>query len=218
MLFLFIKRFIHPNTKYLFKMNSLIDDVISNVVLSSRACCKFLENDGISSRVFLLKSFDNKKLINCKDVKILRNTIPSFGLALTIVKNFDEYQFILCDYVPKLNDTNCYKIKFQKIRILIFLFYKSLSTFLMGSLDNNILTEWIKEANSLLMETSQIILDYRETLRNNDGKSSSSISSSSSSSDILPKNDKLKRDYFNYFGTSEEKIDELLYSIYGIKI
>ena len=195
-------------------MNSLIDDVISNVVLSSKTCNKYLESDGISSRVFLLKSFDNKKLINYKDVKILRNKIPSVGLAITIVKNFDEYQYILCDYVPKLNDNNFYKIKFQKIRILIFLFFKSLSTFLIENADNNILTEWIKEANSLLMETSQIILDYRETLRNSDGK----ITSSATAINTLPKNDKLKRDYFNYFGSSEEKIDELLYSIYGIKI
>ncbi len=196
-------------------MNSLIDDVISNVVLTSRTCCKYLENDGISSRVFLLKSFDNKKLINCKDVKILRNKIPSVGLAITIVKNFDEYQYILCEYIPKLNDNNFYKIKFQKIRMLIFLFFKSLSTFLIENMDNNILTEWIKEANSLLMETSQIILDYRETLRNSDVRSSSTTTITT---DILLKNGKLKRDYFNYFGTSEEKIDELLYSIYGIKI
>ena len=197
-------------------MNSLINDVISNVVLSSKTCCKFLENDGISTRVFLLKSFDNKKLINYKDVKILRNKIPSVGLAITIVKNFDEYQYILCDYVPKLNDNNFYKIKFQKIRILIFLFFKSLSTFLTENMDNNILIEWIREANFLLMETSQIILDYRETLRNSDGKST--ITNSTITIDTLPKNDKLKRDYFNYFGTSEEKIDEVLYSIYGIKI
>jgi hypothetical protein len=195
-------------------MNSLIDDVISNVVLSSKTCNRYLESDGISSRVFLLKSFDNKKLINYKDVKILRNKIPSVGVAITIVKNFDEYQYILCDYVPKLNDNNFYKIKFQKIRILIFLFFKSLSTFLIENRDNNILTEWIKEANSLLMETSQIILDYRETLRNSDDKSTSSATAINT----LHKNDKLKRDYFNYFGSSEEKINELLYSIYGIKI
>jgi hypothetical protein len=195
-------------------MNSLIDDVISNVVLSSKTCNRYLESDGISSRVFLLKSFDNKKLINYKDVKILRNKIPSVGVAVTIVKNFDEYQYILCDYVPKLNDNNFYKIKFQKIRILIFLFFKSLSTFLIENRDNNILTEWIREANSLLMETSQIILDYRETLRNGDDKSTSSATAINT----LHKNDKLKRDYFNYFGSSEEKINELLYSIYGIKI
>ena len=69
-------------------MNSLIDDVISNVVLSSKTCNRYLESDGISSRVFLLKSFDNKKLINYKDVKILRNKIPSVGVAYNYSKKF----------------------------------------------------------------------------------------------------------------------------------
>ena len=45
------------------------------------------------------------------------------GLALTLVKNFDEYQYIICNYVPQLSDNNIYKIKFQKVRILVFLFY-----------------------------------------------------------------------------------------------
>ncbi len=192
-------------------MKSLLDDVISNVVLSSKNCCRFLENDGISSRIFLLRSFDNKKLVYFKDVKVLRNKITSAGLALTIIKNFDEYQYIICDYVPKLNDNNFYKIKFQKIRILIFLFFNSLSKILIENTDPDILTEWIKESNSLLIETSQIILDYRETLRNSDAKSSNYI-------DLLTKNDKLKKDYFNYFKISEEKIDKIIYSIYGIEL
>ena len=82
--------------------------------ISSEPCSKFLENDGISSRVFLLRGFDNKKIINFKDVKTLRNNIPSSGLAITVVKNFDEYQYIICGYIPKLNDNNFFKIKFSK--------------------------------------------------------------------------------------------------------
>lgn len=190
-------------------MNNLIDDVISNVVLSSKTCSKFLENDGISTRFFLLRNFDNKKLINFKDVKTLRDKIPSAGLAITIVKNFDEYQFIICDYVPKLNDNNFYKIKFQKIRILVFLFFNSLSRILLEVKGLDILDEWIKEANSLLIETSQIILDYRESEKNNNIKSLNS-------KEILNQNVKLKKDYFNYFDMKEDKIDALLYSIYGI--
>jgi len=69
--------------------------------------------------------------------------------------------------------------------------------------------EWIKEANSLLMETSQIILDYRESIKN-------AGSPSLNSNQILNQNDKLKKDYFNYFEMSEDKIDKMLYSIYGI--
>jgi hypothetical protein len=189
-------------------MNSLIDDIFSNVVLSSKSCSKLLENDGISSRIFLLRGFDNKKIINFKDVKTLRNKIPSSGLAITIVKNFDEYQYIICNYIPKLNDNNFFKIKFQKIRILIFLFFYSFSKIIVDKGPYTI-DEWIKEANSLLMETSQIILDYRESIKNAD-------SPSLNSTQILNQNDKLKKDYFNYFEMSEDKIDKMLYSIYGI--
>jgi hypothetical protein len=189
-------------------MNSLIDDIFSNVVLSSKSCSKLLENDGISSRIFLLRGFDNKKIINFKDVKTLRNKIPSSGLAITIVKNFDEYQYIICNYIPKLNDNNFFKIKFQKIRILIFLFFYSFSKIIVDKGPYTI-DEWIKEANSLLMETSQIILDYRESIKNAD-------SPSLNSNQILNQNDKLKKDYFNYFEMSEDKIDKMLYSIYGI--
>jgi hypothetical protein len=189
-------------------MNSLIDDIFSNVVLSSKSCSKLLENDGISSRIFLLRGFDNKKIINFKDVKTLRNKIPSSGLAITIVKNFDEYQYIICNYIPKLNDNNFFKIKFQKIRILIFLFFYRFSKIIVDKGPYTI-DEWIKEANSLLMETSQIILDYRESIKN-------AGSPSLNSNQILNQNDKLKKDYFNYFEMSEDKIDKILYSIYGI--
>jgi hypothetical protein len=192
-------------------MNSLIDDIFSNVVLSSKSCSKLLENDGISSRIFLLRGFDNKKIINFKDVKTLRNNIPSSGLAITIVKNFDEYQYIICNYIPKLNDNNLFKIKFQKIRILIFLFFYSFSKILVDITGPSALNEWIREANSLLVETSQIILDYRESIKNGDANSLNS-------NQILNQNDKLKKDYFNYFEMSEDKIDKILYSIYRINI
>jgi hypothetical protein len=192
-------------------MDSLINDILSNVVLSSKSCSKFLENDGISSRIFLLRGFDNKKIINFKDVKTLRNNIPSSGLAITIVKNFDEYQYIICNYIPKLNDNNLFKIKFQKIRILIFLFFYSFSKILVDITGPPALDEWIREANSLLVETSQIILDYRESIKNGDANSLNS-------NQILNQNDKLKKDYFNYFEMSEDKIDKILYSIYSINI
>jgi hypothetical protein len=192
-------------------MDSLINDILSNVVLSSKSCSKFLENDGISSRIFLLRGFDNKKIINFKDVKTLRNNIPSSGLAITIVKNFDEYQYIICNYIPKLNDNNLFKIKFQKIRILIFLFFYSFSKILVDITGPPALDEWIREANSLLVETSQIILDYRESIKNGDANSLNS-------NQILNQNDKLKKDYFNYFEMSEDKIDKILYSIYSINV
>ncbi len=194
-------------------MNFLINDVISNVVLSSKPCYRFLENDGISTRFFLLRDFDNKKkLIYFKDVMVLRNNVPNAGIAITIVKNFDEYQHIICNFVPKLNDNNFYKIKFQKIRILIYLFFHSFSKILIEANDQYVLDGWIKESNSLLKETSELILDYRDSTNNSDNNSVENLNK------ILIQKVKLKQDYFNYFNMAEEKIDRTLYSIYGIEI
>jgi len=194
-------------------MNVLINDVISNIVLSPKPCSRLLENDGISTRFFLLRDFDNKKkLIYFKDVTVLRSNVPKAGLAITIVKNFDEYQHIICNYVPKLNDNDFYKIKFQKIRILIYLFFHSISKILTDANDQNVLDDWIKESNSLLKETSELILDYRESSNNGNNNSVESLDK------ILIQKVKLKQDYFNYFNISEEKIDRTLYSIYGIEI
>lgn len=192
-------------------MTNMINEIISNIVLYSKNCSRLLEYDGISSRVFLLKGFDNKKLIHIKDVKILRNTIPSAGLALTLTKNFDEYQFIICNYVSGLNDDNIFKIKFQKIRILVFLFFYRLSQMLMEKKISETLDIWIKEANSLLVEVSQLILEFREYLQNSEVNNLNSDLS-------LINNVKLKKDYFSFFNLDEKTIDKEIFSIYSIDI
>ena len=63
-----------------------------------------------------------------------------------------------------------------------------------------------------MKETSEIILDYRESSNNSNDNSVESLNK------ILIQKVKLKQDYFNYFDMAEEKIDKTLYSIYGIEI
>jgi hypothetical protein len=190
-------------------MSVLLNEVVSNVLLYSQGCSKFLEYDGISSRTFSLKGFGNVKLIYFKDVKTLKNKVPMAGLALTLVKNFDEYQYIICNYVPQLSDNDTYKIKFQKVRILVFLFFYALSKIVSEYIEANVLDKWIKEANSFLIEISQIILDYRGSLKKNDNKNSKI-------KDVYDKEYKLKRDYYQYFNITEEKVEKMIFSIYGI--
>ncbi len=187
--------------------NSLINNIISNVVLSSKPCSKLLESDGISSKIFILRDFDNKKLVSFKDVRPLRNNVPELGKAINITKNLDEYLYIICNYVPNINDNNFFKIKFQKIRILIHLFFNGFSKIISEYINPDNLNEWTRESNFLLMETSDLVLEYRDSLKDE--------------KDIQPIGDfdqkvKLKRDYFNYFGMKEENLDTALYSIYGI--
>jgi hypothetical protein len=190
-------------------MSVLLNEVVSNILLYSQGCSKFLEYDGISSRTFSLKGFGNVNLIYFKDVKTLKNKVPMAGLALTLVKNLDEYQYIICNYVPQLSDNNIYKIKFQKIRILVFLFYFALSKIMSESIEISVLDKWVKEGNSFLIEISKIVLDYRESLKKSDNKNLII-------NDVSDKEYKLKRDYYQYFNIDEGMVEKMIFSIYGI--
>jgi hypothetical protein len=70
---------------------------------------------------------------------------------------------------------------------------------------------WIKEANSLLVEVSQLILEFREYLQN------SAVNNSNSDLSLINKV-KLKKDYFSFFNLDEKTIDKEIFSIYGIDI
>jgi hypothetical protein len=171
-------------------VDSQINNIISNVVLSSKPCSKLLVSDGISSNIFMLRDFDNKKLVSFKDVRPLRNNVPQLGLAINI------------------NDNNFFKIKFQKIRILIHLFFYGLAKIIADDFNPSSLNEWVKGSNALLMETSDLVLEYRDCL-----KGEKDVDSTENFAQKV----KLKQDYFNYFDTGEENMDNRLYSIYGIE-
>lgn len=194
-----------------FNLSTLVERVISDILLSSKPCRKVLEFDGISSKNFLLRDYDNKVLVNCKDAKTLKNQIPMIGISFTIIKNLDEYQFIICNYIPGISDTNVFKIKFQKIRILIFLFMCKLTKIMM-ELDKNahLLDELNALGRSLVLEVSELVLEYRESLNN------TSLAVSSKMTDYIQKIN-LKRDYFENFQLNEKKINDRLFSIYGIE-
>lgn len=190
-------------------INILANSIISNVVLSSKPCSRLLESDGISSKIFTLRGFDNRKLIGLKDVRLLKNSVPRLGIAINIVKNLDEYLYIVCNYVPNINDNNFFKIKFQKIRVLIHLLFNRLSKILSEAMDEDGLNEWIDESNSLLVETSDLVLEYRDSLKNE---------KNGGAAENFELKVKLNRDYFVYFGMEEESMDAALYSIYGIVV
>ena len=190
-------------------INILANSIISNVVLSSKPCSRLLESDGISSKIFTLRGFDNRKLIGLKDVRPLKNSVPRLGTAINIVKNLDEYLYIVCNYVPNIHDRNFFKIKFQKMRVLIHLLFNRLSKILLEAANPDDLDEWIGESNPLLVETSDLVLEYRDSLKNE---------KNSESDENFEQRVKMNRDYFSYFGMRKESMDVVLYSIYGIVV
>ena len=199
---------------YLITTESLTESMhslVSKSVISSTACKKFLASDGISSNNLLLKDQSGKVLLNCKNVNALKGKIDGIGVSFAITKNLDEYQFLICKYIPTLPDHDVFKLKFQKIRLLIILFInRMVDVLLQPKINSKVLTELNKHGNAILLEVSELTHEYRER----DKDDSVTYSFSNKNTDKI----NLKMDYFIQFDATEIQINRILLSIYGFDI
>lgn len=185
-----------------------IHSLVTKSIVSSTSCKKFLASDGISSNNLLLRDQSGKVLLNCKNVNALKGKIDGIGVSFAITKNLDEYQFLLCKYIPTLPDHNVFKLKFQKIRLLIILFInKMVDTLLKPKINSKVLADLNRHGNAILLEVSELTHEYRES----DKDDNVSYSFNSKNADKI----NLKMDYFNLFEATEIQINRILLSIYG---
>ncbi|TVP40707.1 hypothetical protein [Candidatus Nitrosocosmicus arcticus] len=192
-------------------MTESIHSLVSKSVISSTTCRKFLDSDGISSNNLLLKDQSGKVLLNCRNVNALKGKIDGVGVSFAITKNLDEYQFLMCKYIPALPDHDVFKLKFQKMRLLIILFInKMVDVLLQPKINSKILTELNKHGNAILLEVSELTHEYRERDKND------SVTHNFSNQNIDKIN--LKMDYFIQFDATEIQINRILLSIYGFDI
>ncbi len=184
---------------------------ISKSVVSPTPCKKFLTSDGISSNNLLLKDQTGKVLLNCKNVNALKGKIDGVGISFAITKNLDEYQFLISKYIPALPDHNVFKLKFQKVRLLITMFInKMVDVLLQPRINSKVLADLNKHGNAILLEVSELTHEYRERDKDDSVKY------------ILNKKNmnmiNLKIDYFIQFDATEIQINRILLSIYGYDI
>ena len=184
---------------------------ISKSVISSTSCKKFLASDGISSSNLLLKDQSGKVLLSCKNVNALKGKIDGIGVSFAITKNLDEYQFLICKYIPTLPDHNVFKLKFQKVRLLIIMFInKMVDVLLQPKINSKVLADLNKHGNAILLEVSELTHEFRERDKDDSVKY------------ILNKENmniiNLKMDYFIQFDATEIQINRILLSIYGYDI
>jgi hypothetical protein len=181
---------------------------ISKSVISPASCKKFLDSDGISSNNLLLKDQTGKVLLNCKNVNALKSKIDGIGISFAITKNLDEYQFLLCKYIPVLPDHDVFKLKFQKMRLLITMFINKLVAVLLQSNIRAIdLVDLNKHGNAILLEVSELTHEYRERDKDDTVK----YVLNEKNMDTI----NLNMDYFIKFNTTEIQINKILLSIYG---
>ena len=181
---------------------------ISKSVISSTTCKKYLASDGISSNNLLLKDQTGKVLLNCKNVNVLKGKIDGIGVSFAITKNLDAYQFLICKYIPALPDHDMFKLKFQKMRLLITMFInKMVDVLLQSKINSKALADLNKHGNAILLEVSELTHEFRE--RDKDDRVKYLLNEENM--DML----NLKMDYFIQFGATEIQINRILLSIYG---
>ena len=181
---------------------------ISKSVISPASCKKFLASDGISSNNLLLKDQTGKVLLNCKNVNALKDKIDGIGISFAITKNLDEYQFLLCNYIPVLPDHDVFKLKFQKMRLLITMFINKLvDVLLQPNIRAKDLIDLNKHGNAILLEVSELTHEYRERDKDDTVK----YVLNQKNMDTI----NLKMDYFIKFNATEIQINKILLSIYG---
>ncbi len=181
---------------------------ISKSVISSTTCKKFLASDGISTNNLLLKDQSGKVLLNCKNVNALKGKIDGIGVSFAITKNLDEYQFLICKYIPTLPDHDVFKLKFQKMRLLITMFInKMVHVLLQPKINSKVLADLNKHGNAILLEVSDLTHEFRER----DKGDSVKYILNKKNMDMI----NLKMDYFMQFDATETQINGILLSIYG---
>ena len=184
---------------------------ISKSVIYSTSCKKFLASDGISSSNLLLKDQSGKVLLSCKNVNALKGKIDGIGVSFAITKNLDEYQFLICKYIPTLPDHNVFKLKFQKVRLLIIMFInKMVDVLLQPKINSKVLADLNKHGNAILLEVSELTHEFRER----DTDDSVKYILNKENMNII----NLKMDYFIQFDATEIQINRILLSIYGYDI
>ncbi len=181
---------------------------ISKSVISSAICKKYLASDGISTNNLLLKDQTGKVLLNCKNVSVIKGKINGIGVSFAITKNLDEYQFLICKYIPALPDQDIFKLKFQKMRLLITMFInKMVDVLLQSKINSKALADLNKHGNAILLEVSELTHEFRE--RDKDDRVKYLLNEENM--DMI----NLKMDYFIQFGATEIQINRILLSIYG---
>lgn len=160
-------------------------------------CYKLIIKDGIASDFFLIGKYANIFDAIEFHTVLLRKTIPSIGESISIIKNLDYYQDLICRTIPNLADNNPLKIILQKLRILIIGAFSKLSR-LICCLDKKGIEDWNKISGSLLEIVSTIIVSYRS---NNGLENHQSALDKATS-------------FFIFFGLDLERIDDALKDLY----
>ena len=173
-------------------MMTVLNAIVSRLLTGS-GCNKLLAGDGITTSHLNIKGmqgiFDQVSI----DVRLVRKDVSAIGETSSTAKNLDEYQFLICSFMPSLPDSNPFKLQLQKYRIAIVASFAKLSATL-KEIRPDTLAQWNKYAKLLLEEISDTYVK---------AKSNAKLQVTS------------HKEVFAFFGVPEDMIDAALNAIYG---
>lgn len=122
--------------------------------------------DGITSSYFEIETNPGFFTKTRYDIIFLKNTFHNIGESLSILKNFDYYQYLICKMLPEIADTNPFKKVFQKIRfVIICSFAKFIS--LLETKDYVTITKWNILSKKNLELVAEMVNSYRQGIEFN---------------------------------------------------
>lgn len=145
--------------KCIFPSNMNITNNILKYTLNNFQNRKLLIEDGITTNKLIIDKFDNifeKSIFQISNIKKIN---PEVGKAVSIIKNIDEYQYILGEIIPELGDDNIFKLDMQKSRVYIFCMIQLVIDYLKKNQFQKVV-EWNKYTSDMLEEISDFYVDY----------------------------------------------------------
>jgi hypothetical protein len=176
---------------------SLSQDQFKQYLHSSPLCKKFLIKDGITSSYFEIETNPGFFRKTRYDIISLKNTFQQIGESLSILKNFDYYQYLICRMLPNIADINPFKKVFQKVRFMIICsFAKFIS--LLDFKDYETIIQWNILSKKTLELVAEIVNSYRQGVEFRE----------------ISNGFKLDQAFCTFFNLNIESIDEELNSYY----
>ncbi|HSF00882.1 MAG TPA: hypothetical protein VLA48_08320 [Nitrososphaeraceae archaeon] len=170
---------------------------INNFLFSSNQCKKFIVKDGITSSYFEIERNPDFFTKTRLEVISIKKKHPQIGESLSILKNFDHYQYLICTLIPNIADTDPFKKVLQKIRFMII---SSITKFIHLLNSNNFqqFEYWNFISKKLLKVVAETVNYFRQGTK----------------FDEILNDIKLDEELFVYLNLDIEKIDKSLDQFY----
>lgn len=117
--------------------------------------------DGITSSYFEIETNPGFFSKTKYDISSLKNVFQQIGESMSILKNFDYYQYLMCTIIPDISDTNPFKKVFQKVRFMIICSFTKF-IFLLQVKDYETIKEWNIFSKKILELVADIVNSYRQ--------------------------------------------------------